>query len=158
MPALLLTLAVFAIWWLVGMALLASVGADTGSLRIALTAPALGACGVLVPTFTRSNGGRAVEHFATPLTIGLVAAAAAVVAAYSVVPRDVRPYAIVAGVPASERKRRFTDEQIEALLEIAWWDWPMERILASVPILCDGRIEKFIADAQSVAGPMHGAD
>jgi acetyltransferase-like isoleucine patch superfamily enzyme len=71
----------------------------------------------------------------------------AVVAAYSVVTGDVRPYAIVAGVPARERKRRFTDQQIEALLEIAWWDWPMERIMASVSNLCDGRIEEFIAGA-----------
>jgi acetyltransferase-like isoleucine patch superfamily enzyme len=81
----------------------------------------------------------------------------AVVAAYSVVTRDVRPYAIVAGVPASERKRRFSDEQIDALLEIAWWDWPMERIMASAPILCDGRIEEFVAEMQS-AGSNHGSD
>jgi acetyltransferase-like isoleucine patch superfamily enzyme len=81
----------------------------------------------------------------------------AVVAAYSVVTRDVRPYAIVAGVPASERKRRFSDEQIDALLEIAWWDWPMERIMASVPVLCAGRIEEFVTDMQS-AGSNHGGD
>jgi acetyltransferase-like isoleucine patch superfamily enzyme len=82
----------------------------------------------------------------------------AVIAAYSVVTNDVRPYAIVAGVPARERKRRFSDEQIEALLEIAWWDWPMERILASVPILCDGRIEEFVASARPVAGSEHGGE
>ena len=75
----------------------------------------------------------------------------AVVAAYSVVTRDVRPYAIVAGVPAREQRRRFIDEQIEALLEIAWWDWPMERIMASVPLLCDGRIDDFVAGARSAA-------
>lgn len=82
----------------------------------------------------------------------------AVVAAYSVVTRDVRPYAIVAGVPARERRRRFTDEQIAALLQIAWWDWPMERILASVPILCAGQIEEFVATAQSAAGSTGGGD
>lgn len=82
----------------------------------------------------------------------------AVVAAYSVVTKDVRPYAIVAGVPASERRRRFTDEQITALLQIAWWDWPMERILASVPILCAGRIEEFVAAAQSVTSSHSGGD
>ncbi len=82
----------------------------------------------------------------------------AVVAAYSVVTKDVRPYAIVAGVPASERRRRFTDEQITALLQIAWWDWPMGRILASVPILCAGRIEEFVAAAQSVTSSHSGGD
>jgi hypothetical protein len=79
MTALLLTLAVFAVWWLVGLALLALVRADTSSLRIALTAPALGACGTLVPTFMLSHYGLAVEHFATPLTIGLVVGAGAIV-------------------------------------------------------------------------------
>jgi acetyltransferase-like isoleucine patch superfamily enzyme len=73
----------------------------------------------------------------------------AVVAAYSVVTKNVRPYAIVAGVPASERKRRFTDEQIDALLEISRWDWPMARIMESIPVLCDGRIEEFLTAAES---------
>jgi len=41
----------------------------------------------------------------------------------------VRPYAVVAGVPAREIRRRFTDWQIEALERIAWWGWPMEDIL-----------------------------
>ena len=59
----------------------------------------------------------------------------AVVAAYAVVTRDVRPYAIVAGVPARELRRRFGDEQVEALQRIAWWDWPMEKVLRYVPRL-----------------------
>jgi hypothetical protein len=80
MTALLLTLAVFAVWWLLGVALLALVRADTGELRIALTAPALGACVVLLPTFMLSHAGLAVQHFASVLTIGLVVCAAAVVA------------------------------------------------------------------------------
>lgn len=76
--------------------------------------------------------------------LGVTIGDGAVVAAYSVVTRDVRPYAIVGGLPANERKRRFTDEQIEALLEIAWWDRPMERIIGSVSIFCD---DEFIARA-----------
>ena len=79
----------------------------------------------------------------------------AVVAAYSVVTRDVRPYAIVAGVPASEQRRRFTDEQIDALLEIAWWEWPMERIMASVSLLCNGQIDEFVLHAQSATRFSH---
>jgi hypothetical protein len=75
MTAFLLTLAIFALWWMIGVALLALVRADTGSLRIALTAPALGACTTLLPTFMLSHAGLAVEHFATPLTIGLVVVA-----------------------------------------------------------------------------------
>jgi acetyltransferase-like isoleucine patch superfamily enzyme len=68
----------------------------------------------------------------------------AVIGAYAVVTRDVRPYAVAAGVPASEIRRRFTDEQIEALRRIAWWDWPMEMIVSSVPRLCSAEIDSFI--------------
>jgi acetyltransferase-like isoleucine patch superfamily enzyme len=70
----------------------------------------------------------------------------AVVAGYAVVTRDVRPYAIVAGVPAREIRRRFTDEQIEALERIAWWDWPMEDVLRRVPQLCSDDVDAFIRE------------
>jgi hypothetical protein len=80
MAAFLLTLAVFAVWWLLGLALLALVRADTGSLRIALTAPAVGACVALIPIFMLSHAGLAVEHFAIPLTVSLVVCGGAIVA------------------------------------------------------------------------------
>lgn len=70
----------------------------------------------------------------------------AVVAGYAVVTRDVRPYAIVAGVPAREVRRRFTDEQIDALERIAWWNWPMETVLSQVPKLCNDDIDAFIRE------------
>ncbi len=69
----------------------------------------------------------------------------AVVAGYSVVTKDVRPYAIVAGNPAREVRRRFDDEQVEALLEIAWWDWPLERIRAAAGELSVPDVDAFIA-------------
>jgi acetyltransferase-like isoleucine patch superfamily enzyme len=56
----------------------------------------------------------------------------AVIGGYSVVTRDVRPYAVVAGVPAREIRRRFSDEQVDALQRIAWWEWPMDAIERSV--------------------------
>lgn len=46
----------------------------------------------------------------------------AVIAAGAIVTKDVEPYSIVAGVPAREIKKRFTDEEISALSEIKWWD------------------------------------
>jgi len=68
----------------------------------------------------------------------------AVVAAHSVVARDVQPYAIVAGNPAREVRRRFSDSQCDRLLSIAWWDWPDERVRAVVDLLAGEDIETFL--------------
>jgi acetyltransferase-like isoleucine patch superfamily enzyme len=68
----------------------------------------------------------------------------AVVAAFAVVAKDVRPYAIVVGNPGREIRRRFTDEQVERLLRIKWWDWPDEKIVEAAPALNGGPIEEFL--------------
>jgi virginiamycin A acetyltransferase len=54
----------------------------------------------------------------------------AIVAARSVVSGNVPPYAIVAGNPGRVVRRRFDDATVEALLDVAWWDWPAARISA----------------------------
>ena len=59
---------------------------------------------------------------------GVTIGAGAIVAAKAVVSRDVAPFAVVAGNPAREVRRRFDDATVEALLEIAWWDWPAGKI------------------------------
>lgn len=52
----------------------------------------------------------------------------AVIAARSVVTKDVPPYAIVGGVPAKILKYRFNEEIIETLLNTKWWDLPDSEI------------------------------
>lgn len=47
----------------------------------------------------------------------------AVIGSGAVVTKDVEPYAIAVGVPARAIRRRFSDEIIEKLLRIAWWNW-----------------------------------
>lgn len=69
----------------------------------------------------------------------------AIVATSAVVRDDVRPYAIVAGNPAREVGRRFTDEQVEGLLAVAWWDWPDELVRERYLELCSDDIDGFIA-------------
>lgn len=72
----------------------------------------------------------------------------AVIGARAVVSRDVPAYHVVAGNPARTVKCRFDDRQIAELLNIAWWDWPLDRIRAAVGLLCSGDIDAFIDSCQ----------
>ena len=58
----------------------------------------------------------------------------AIVAAGSVVVKDVPPYAIVGGAPAKVIKYRFPEEMIERLLEIKWWNLPDEELTKVVEL------------------------
>ena len=61
---------------------------------------------------------------------GVTIHSGAVVAANSVVTKDVPPYAVVGGNPAKVIKYRFPQETIEKLLKICWWNWTSEEITA----------------------------
>jgi acetyltransferase-like isoleucine patch superfamily enzyme len=69
----------------------------------------------------------------------------AVVGAGAVVGGEVPPFAIVAGNRAEVVRYRFNEEQREALLRIAWWDWPLADVVARVDELCSPDIDAFIA-------------
>jgi len=72
----------------------------------------------------------------------------ACIAAHAVVTKDVPPYAIVAGNPGAIVKYRFSERQIEKLLEIAWWDFPIENIRNLYPKLLSSSIDEFISAAE----------
>ncbi len=59
----------------------------------------------------------------------------AIVAARSVVTKDVPPYSVVGGNPASVVKQRFSDEVVGELLTISWWDWPVEKVTKNLPAI-----------------------
>lgn len=52
----------------------------------------------------------------------------AVVAAGAVVTKDVAPYMVVAGVPATPLKRRCSEDVAKRLIVLAWWDWTHEQL------------------------------
>ena len=65
----------------------------------------------------------------------------AIVAAYSVVTRDVEPYTVVGGNPARVIRRRFDSELTDMLLRLKWWDFAPEALTACLPMLCSGDLE-----------------
>jgi hypothetical protein len=79
---------------------------------------------------------------------GITIGDGAVVATGSMVTKDVPPYAIVGGNPAKIIAYRHTEEQIAALLEIKWWDWPEDEVREAAPYLASEDIDAFIAYAR----------
>ena len=61
----------------------------------------------------------------------------AIVAACSVVTKDVAPYTVVGGNPARFLKKRFDDGTTALLEELRWWDLPPEELTEIIPVLCD---------------------
>ncbi len=59
----------------------------------------------------------------------------AIIAARAVVTRDVEPYTIVGGNPATLIRKRFDDSLIALLQEIQWWNWPVEKITRHLEVL-----------------------
>ena len=59
-----------------------------------------------------------------------------IIGAGSVVSGAVPDYAIYAGNPARQVRLRFDVRTIAVLLELAWWDWPIDRILQSEAAIC----------------------
>lgn len=78
-----------------------------------------------------------IGHRATLLP-GVRVGDGAVIGAASVVTADVPPYAIVAGNPARVVRLRHPPHVVVRLLELRWWDWPVERITANVRALAGG--------------------
>jgi acetyltransferase-like isoleucine patch superfamily enzyme len=51
-----------------------------------------------------------------------------IIAAGAVVTKDVPPYAIVAGVPATVKRYRFEEKIVERLLRARWWDLELSQL------------------------------
>ncbi len=60
---------------------------------------------------------------------GLKIGDGAVLGSGAVITKDVPPYAVMAGVPAKVIRYRFSEDVIERLLKIKWWDWDEKTIL-----------------------------
>lgn len=97
-----------------------------------------------------------IGHGATVMG-GVTAHNGAVIAAGSVVTRDVPPFAIVGGNPARVLGYRFNEKERQDLLEIAWWDWDSRKLKRnqddfSLPV--EEFIEKHTSSAKEYWGSM----
>lgn len=67
----------------------------------------------------------------------------AVIGSRSLVTKDVAPYTIVGGNPAKPIKKRFSDEEIQILLDIKWWDWDEDILTEAIPLICSGHVQSL---------------
>ncbi len=74
------------------------------------------------------------------VTIG----AGSVIAAGAVVTRDVPPYMIVAGLPATPMRPRFAPAIADRLMALAWWDWDHSRLRATLQDFRTLKAEAFL--------------
>ena len=65
----------------------------------------------------------------------------AVIAAYSVVTKDVPPYGLAGGNPARLIKKRFDDELIQLPLRLKQWDLPCQELADILPLLCKPELD-----------------
>lgn len=68
----------------------------------------------------------------------------AIVAAGAVVTRDVGPFMIVSGCPATPIRARFSALVIDRLLALAWWNWDHSRLRAALTDFRELPAEAFL--------------
>ena len=61
----------------------------------------------------------------------------AIIAAHSVVARDIPPYTVAGGNPARVVKQRFDRELTAILQALCWWDLPEPELTDILPLLCE---------------------
>lgn len=68
---------------------------------------------------------------------GITIGDGAIIATNATVVKDVAPYTIVGGNPAKQIKNRFSDEKTNELLEMQWWNWPIDKITKNLHFLTE---------------------
>jgi len=71
----------------------------------------------------------------------------AIIAAKTVVVKDVPAYTVVGGNPARSIRQRFSDAEVVQLLEIRWWDWEIDKISRNINLIMQSDI-KALSNAE----------
>lgn len=69
---------------------------------------------------------------------GITIGHGAIIGTNALVTKNVAPYTIVGGNPAQVIRKRFDDETIDFLLNLAWWDWPMDKLAVHLNAIAMG--------------------
>ncbi len=64
---------------------------------------------------------------------------------------DVPDYGVGSGNPARHIRSRYDAADVERLLELAWWDWPVEHITENIETILSGSIENLSAAAPGLS-------
>lgn len=72
---------------------------------------------------------------------GIKIADGAVIGARSQVTKNIGPYEIWGGNPARLIKKRFSDDNIQKLLQIRWWDWELSILKRNLTLLRSSDID-----------------
>ena len=72
---------------------------------------------------------------------GITIGDGAIIAAKSVVTKDVPAYRVVGGNPAGIIKQRFSDAEIAQLLKIGWWDWEIDKISRNIHLIMQSYLQ-----------------
>ena len=75
---------------------------------------------------------------------GVQIANGAVIAARAVVTKNIGPYEIWGGNPAKFIKKRFSDDEIQKLLKLKWWDWDINKIKEHLHLLRSYNINELL--------------
>lgn len=84
-----------------------------------------------ITTFSKGNiviGNDVWTGHGVTILSGVEIGDGSVIGAGAVVAKSVEPYSIVVGNPGRVIKKRFSNDVIEKLLEMKWWDWDYEHI------------------------------
>ena len=68
----------------------------------------------------------------------------AIIGTRAVVTKDVPPYTIAGGIPAEPIRKRFSENVVNTLLEIKWWDWSREKISEKIHAIQTGEIDQLL--------------
>jgi virginiamycin A acetyltransferase len=72
----------------------------------------------------------------------------AVIGTRAIVTKDVPSYSIVGGIPAKVIRKRFSEEVIEKLLKIQWWNWDDETVRKNLQNIMNGDMDSLFGVRQ----------